>query len=116
MGEDKLFVIQTKFGEMIIFTTEDTDPLDDTNEKFLLVEYPAILMPQKSGQLGFQMAFPFSDMDKPLQIRKDCIDKMSVSNDQIGKAYDGWKTQVKAQLSGIIMPGNAQVARPEDLK
>lgn len=114
--EDKLIVIQTKMGEMLICSTQDVDPLDDTNEQFLIVEYPAALMPQQSGQLGFQMAFPFSDLDKPLKIRKESIDKFSEANDQIAKAYDGWLTQVKAQMSGIIMPNNSQVATPADLK
>lgn len=115
MGEEKLFVIMTKFGEVLIFATTDTDPLDDTNDPFLEITYPAALMPQQNGQLGFQLAFPFSDLDKPLKMRRESIDKFSEPNDQIVKAYEGWVTQVKAQVSGIIMP-NSQVATPDDLK
>jgi hypothetical protein len=115
MFEKKLFCIQTKLGEMIVFTTDDSDPLDDTNEAFLLVEFPATLMPREGGQLGFQMSFPFSDYDEPLQIRKADIVKSSLANGQIKDAYKNWKGQVKATMSGIVVP-NAQVANPGDLR
>lgn len=115
MGNKKTIVIMNKFGELVIFTTDDTAPLDDTNDPFLLVDMPATMMPREGGQLGFQMAFPFSDHDKPLQIRKSGIEKFSEANDQIKKAYEGWVAQVKAQMSGIIVP-NAQVAKPTDLR
>jgi hypothetical protein len=115
MFEKKLFCIQTKLGEMIVFTTDDSDPLDDTNEAFLLVEFPATLMPREGGQLGFQMSFPFSDYDEPMEIRKEDITKFSTVNKQISDAYGNWKSQVKAQMSGIVVP-NAQVANPGDLR
>jgi len=115
MFEKKVIVIMNKFGEMMIFTTEDTDPLDDTNDAFLNVEFAATLMPKEGGQLGFQMGFPFSDLDKPLQIRKSSIEKFSYANEQIVKAYEGWMTQVKAQMSGIVVP-TSQVANPGDLR
>lgn len=115
MFEKKVIAIQTKFGELMIFTTEDTAPLDDTNEEFLNVEFAASMLPREGGQLGFQMAFPFSDYDKAMQIRKSSIEKFSYANEQIVKAYEGWMAQVKAQMSGIIVP-NAQVANPADLR
>lgn len=115
MFEKRLFCIMTSLGEMIVFTTEDTDPLDDTNDAFLLVEFPATLIPREAGQLGFQMTFPFSDYDKPMKIRKSSIERFSEVNEQIVNAYTGWKKQVKQQMSGIIVP-NAQVATPGDLR
>jgi len=115
MFEKKPVIIMNKFGEILIFTTDDTDPLDDTNDAFLNVEFPAAMMPRENGQLGFQMAFPFSDYDQPTQIRKSSIEKFSHANKQIQDAYNGWIQQVKAQMSGIIVP-NAQVANPGDLK
>lgn len=115
--KEKPIVIQTKFGEQICCTTEDTDPCDDTNIDFLVVEYPAVLVPQQNGQLGFQLAFPFSDHDKPLKIKKADICKFSeLANEQICEAYTGWKKQVKAQMSGLIVPTGAQVATPDDLR
>ena len=115
MGEEKLFVIMTNIGEILIFGTTDTDPVDDTNEEFLEIKYPAAMMPQQNGQLGFQMAFPFSDFDKPIKLRKSIIDKISEPNKQIEEAYEQWQKQVRAQLSGIVVP-NAQVTTPGDLR
>ena len=114
MGE-MLYVVMTNIGEMLMFGTTDTDPVDDTNEEFLEITYPAAMMPQQNGQLGFQMAFPLSDFDKPLKIRKSIIDKISEPNKQIKDAYDQWQKQVRAQLSGIVVP-NAQVTTPGDLR
>lgn len=115
MFEKKLFCIMTKLGEMVVFSTDDTDPLDDTNDEFLLVEFPATLIPREGGQLGFQMTFPFSDYDKPMKIRKSSIDRFSEANEQIVNAYNGWMKQVRQQMSGIVIP-NAQVTTPGDLR
>jgi len=108
MGEKFFIIFQMRTGEIVVAMTDDSEPLDDTNIEFLLVDYPALIIPMPQGQPGqiaFQKYFPFSEQEGG-KIRKADIMSLSTPIDNFEKAYDGWVTQVKAQESGIVLPGN----------
>lgn len=104
-------VIQLKTGELVICETSDVEPFDDTNIITLEVKNPAVIMPmppgadgKQTGQIGFHKFFPFSDSDEKQEIRKSHIVTLSKPLDGFVKAYEEWRTQVRASEAGLIVP------------
>lgn len=115
--EREVVVIMLNSGEILITEIEDTDPFDDTNLTTLELFYPAMIIPiqQQPGQIGFQKYFPFSDNSKKTEIRRSAIRTISIAAKDIARAYGDWKTQVKAQESGIIPATQADMPRSTEL-
>ena len=111
---ERPFIMQLKTGEIIICTTEDVDPWDDTNIATIQLDFPAVMVPNQNqpGSLNFMLAFPFSDYEDKLEIRKEHIMTLSRANSQLESAYEQWKTQVKAQMSNIIVPESGSIVQP----
>ena len=78
----------------------------ETHDGYLLLKYPAVMMPMEQGRLGFMKHQPFSDPDQKITLFRDKIVTESFPIKQLGEAYENWVVQVKANDAGITVTSN----------
>lgn len=110
---EKIKMFKSISGEFIIAGVKNSD------SAAIELDYPAVIIPIQQGQIGFNMFAPFSDHDKTIAMSINNVAMESTPDTQIKEAYIQWRTQVKAQKSGIIttnrmpqapLPGNGRKA------
>jgi hypothetical protein len=100
MNTVKMFKLVT--GEFVI--TEISETREDGG---YVLSYPLIIVPipQQEGQIGFAKLMPFSDNNKPIVLLQTSIIVDSDADGKLSKVYEQQVTQLKAQESGIVIPG-----------
>lgn len=105
--DNNLRMFRVITGEMVL-----TEVKELNEDGMYELEYPAVVVPippeQTGGQpnqIGFGKFLPFSDYGSELLLNSNTVIADSKPNAQLKDAYNNWVSQVRAQDSGIIVPG-----------
>ncbi len=86
----------------------------DSNTDEYIIKNPVAIQVGQGKQIGMQTAYPFTNFDTDIRLNwRHVTTTMNMSwNKQLIDEYNKFWERVRAQSSGIILPGNGSIATP----